>query len=87
MKKIDLAGRKFGKLTVIGPAPNQNRRVTWTCDCECGQSTVCTNALRGGTTKSYGKGKGKYFSHEEWIEVGKVLRAFREHELKLKAGV
>ena len=33
------------------------------------------------------KGKGKYFSYEEWVEVGKVLRAFRERKLKRKVGV
>ena len=33
------------------------------------------------------KGKGKHFSYEEWVEVGKTLRKFRKQQLKLGAGV
>lgn len=32
------------------------------------------------------RGKSKYFSYEEWVEVGKILRVFRERKLGFGAG-
>ena len=41
MKKIDIAGQRFGRLTVMAPAasrrrPNGASRVYWHCRCDCG---------------------------------------------------
>ena len=34
--KINEIGNRYGKLLVIGPAPNKNNKVRWTCQCDCG---------------------------------------------------
>ena len=51
-KPEDLAGQKFGKLTVIGAVPKEDRlqnRSTWVCNCECGNTTrVISNDLKRG---------------------------------------
>jgi hypothetical protein len=45
----------FGRLTVIGPAPNIDGYTAWLCQCECGnQLTTITKSLRNGDTKSCG---------------------------------
>lgn len=55
MKKIDLAGQKFGRLTVlyeIGPGQDG---IEWACECECGNWTVAiTSTLRAGRVLSCG---------------------------------
>jgi hypothetical protein len=36
-KKLDLTNQRFGKLTVIKPAPKREDRYTrWICRCDCG---------------------------------------------------
>ncbi len=56
-KRIDLNGRKFGRLTVlyeIGPRED-GAGIEWACKCECGNWTVATtNNLRKGAVKSCG---------------------------------
>lgn len=57
MKGIDLTGRRYGRLTVIGEAAklpgNSNRR--WLCRCECGKEAVVFGAnLQSGHTTSCG---------------------------------
>ena len=50
MKTHDLAGRKFGKWSVVALAgKNALGRVVWTCVCECGNSrkVIGTNLFRG----------------------------------------
>ena len=53
---IDLTGEKYGRLTVISQAENNNyRRVQWKCICDCGNyCIVSSNCLRAGHTKSCG---------------------------------
>lgn len=55
-KKIDLVGRRFGKLTVLKEAGRKaNGMVLWFCQCDCGVfSTVRGDRLRSGKTKSCG---------------------------------
>lgn len=54
-QKLDLAGQRYGKLTVIGPAPNVGNRTAWLCRCDCGRETVVTSGhLRSGHTSSCG---------------------------------
>lgn len=54
-KKVDLAGRRYGHLTVLGPAENIGKRTAWRCLCDCGQETVVkTHHLQCGHTKSCG---------------------------------
>lgn len=55
-KKIDLTGRRFGRLVVIREAGRtKDGKVTWLCRCECGAETVViSNDLRSEKTKSCG---------------------------------
>jgi hypothetical protein len=52
----DLTDRIFGRLTVIGRAPNGNyRSIRWACRCECGkESVVAAGDLQSGHTRSCG---------------------------------
>ena len=55
MKKIELVGKKFGRLTVISLSCAVKGRLKWICECECGQSKEVDGAyLRNGTTRSCG---------------------------------
>ena len=57
---INLTGKRFGKLTVIGRSDNVPRSdgetiPTWLCECDCGnQLTVLGCSLRSGNTQSCG---------------------------------
>jgi hypothetical protein len=53
---IDLTGRKFGRLTVIRRArENQHRHSTWVCRCKCGNVvTIRGTLLRNHITRSCG---------------------------------
>lgn len=52
---IDLTGKTFGKLTVLGFAEINNKRTMWLCQCECGNtSTVAAEHLKTGNTTSCG---------------------------------
>ena len=54
-KKLDLAGKQFGRLTVIEQAKNVGRRSAWKCICACGKERIATSAgLMRGYTKSCG---------------------------------
>lgn len=52
----DISGMKFGKLTAIERAENDNNgRAKWRCMCDCGnEATVLGKLLRNGHTKSCG---------------------------------
>lgn len=57
-KFIDLTGQKFGRLTVIKRAENQNSHTRWVCDCECGNSVIAKGIhLKSGHTQSCGCAK------------------------------
>lgn len=52
---IDLTGRKFGRLTVLGRAENHGKDTFWKCQCECGNIKEVNGAkLKNGHTKSCG---------------------------------
>ena len=38
MRRLELAGEKFGRLLVIEQA--EDGRLLWRCECECGRSHV-----------------------------------------------
>lgn len=60
MLKVDLVGRRFGRLLVVAPAPSAvlpdgRKVVQWACQCDCGgEVIVYANSLRRGLTKSCG---------------------------------
>lgn len=43
-KRIDLTGRQFGDLTVIGKAESKEKGRFWTCECVCGNTIVVKQA-------------------------------------------
>lgn len=55
MRLNDLTGQRFGKLTVIGRAPNRGRRTMWLCECDCGnQREIMADNLVAGKSSSCG---------------------------------
>lgn len=63
---IDLTGKKFGRLTVLGRADSKIRangkpRTMWKCLCECGNEIIVeASALRSGRRKSCGCIQSEY---------------------------
>lgn len=64
---IDLTGKKFGLLTVVGfSGEYRGCELLWQCQCECGQSKLIRGvSLRNGDTKSCGCRQGQ-FIHGLW---------------------
>lgn len=55
MKALNVIGERFGKLIVIGMAPNDGRRRVCMCQCDCGNlSSTRLEYLRSGATTSCG---------------------------------
>lgn len=53
--RIDLTGKKFGRLTVLSRADNNKLQVCWRVRCDCGEErTVQGGNLKSGRTKSCG---------------------------------
>lgn len=53
--RIDLAGNRYGRLTVLAVGPNRKRHTTWFCQCDCGNEVaVPTVTLRSGQCRSCG---------------------------------
>jgi len=54
--KLDLAGQKYGRLTVISEhGRSKNKNVLWLCKCDCGNTTVIpATIIRRGITISCG---------------------------------
>lgn len=56
--RLDMTGRRFGRLTVTARAPamgSGRARTAWTCSCDCGRSvTIRTQSLAAGQTLSCG---------------------------------
>ena len=51
----DLTGQRFGSLTVVSRAENQNGRTSWLCRCDCGNEKIATaHDLKAGKVKSCG---------------------------------
>ncbi len=54
-KLIDLTGRRFGRLVVLGRAPQEGRRAKWFCLCDCGIEKIFVGeGLKCGDAKSCG---------------------------------
>jgi hypothetical protein len=55
MKRIDLTGQRFGRLTVIRYDHSEHDGVHWLCKCDCGNEKVAAGySLRSGQTRSCG---------------------------------
>jgi hypothetical protein len=67
MRPINLAGERFGRLTVINLAGTKNGKRVWHCRCDCGREIITTGSnLRTGNSQSCG------CFHREWaVERGR----------------
>lgn len=55
MRKIDLLGRRFGRLVVMSETEKRGRHLRWLCQCACGDEVAVDGVnLRAGHTKSCG---------------------------------
>ena len=55
MKRLNISGQKFGRLTALQPSFIKNRRTFWLCSCECGkQKNIAVSQLMNGKSKSCG---------------------------------
>ena len=55
MKRIDLSGQRFGRLTVIRYDHSEHDGAHWLCKCDCGTEKVLAGySLRSGRTRSCG---------------------------------
>jgi hypothetical protein len=95
---LDLIGKKFNRLTVIGRTRHANGRVAWVCKCDCGnESIVLTAGLRSGQTVSCGcyaledrRKKGRNKTHgmsktpiyQTW--AGMIDRCFNKNDSSYK---
>ena len=82
--KVDLAGMRFGHLTVVERAGTRNRHAMWLCVCDCGGSSIVEyGSLRRGATKSCGCGKGHITHGKRNTRIYRIwadmkARCFRE---------
>lgn len=80
-KRIDLVGKRFGKLTVISISENDyyyknhNKMLRWVCECDCGNIVEVTGAnLRNGYTKSCGcQLINQYYKRNEICDTGEYI--------------
>lgn len=97
MPKIDLTGKRFGRLIVIGEAESiKGGQARWLCLCDCGNiSTVVSHSLRCGETRSCGcYGKKYHIKHGKsehdlyWVYKNMVKRcSYKKHpQYKLYGG-
>lgn len=67
MNKLDITGRRFGRLLAVSPTDERkNSKVVWLCRCDCGNEVLLsTTRLNTGNTKSCGclKAEGTRTSH------------------------
>lgn len=92
----DLAGKKFGKLTVVRFAGTDERsHAKWLCKCECGnEKTVTGSSLTSGNTKSCGcltgskhrKLREKGIFTKRTDKYGYVIMRYPEHPNSHKGG-
>ena len=54
-RKLELSGKRFGRLTVIRENGKKNGRTAWLCKCDCGNTSVVEkDKLLAGKSKSCG---------------------------------
>lgn len=71
-KAENLAGKKFGRLTVVERTFDGKQNTRWKCICECGNETIATSSsLKANKHKSCGCWRG---GDTSWNFVEKVYR-------------
>jgi hypothetical protein len=81
--KVDLLGKRFGRLLVVGSAPRDKTKVAtkarWSCVCDCGKSIITrTDYLRLGRSTSCGcwlNGERLPDSRGVWHQVYHKIRS------------
>ena len=71
--KIELAGQRFGALTVIeySPRTNDRERTHWVCKCDCGRTLlVRSDNLRKGRSTRCSACRGKIGRPSAFLEEG-----------------
>jgi hypothetical protein len=83
------AGKRFGNLTVVGPARHgKDGRVVRECRCRCGAVTfVSTNALRDGSVSGCRKCHGRFRWARYWRKLRREERGKRYHNLVVRTVV
>lgn len=65
MRKIDITGQKFGRLTAVAPCPHRPKY--WTFKCDCGRYVeMRKNSVTGGQVKSCGCSRRKKHNKKTW---------------------
>ena len=86
-KRIDMLGKTFNRLTVIGSAEGKAYgHAVWLCSCECGNPdpvVVVGNNLRQGRTKSCGCLLREHSARIGRLAKGRVRSSYRELVRKL----
>jgi len=86
-KRINMLGKTFSRLTVIGPAEGKPfGHAVWLCSCECGNPepvVVVGNNLRQGRTKSCGCLLREHSARIGRLSKGRVRSPYRELVRKL----
>ena len=87
--RIDISGKRFGKLVVTEAKEHRNKQIAWLCKCDCGNEVVVRGSqLRRGRTKSCGclrKERNNWTGHGEisgsyWFSI-KTHAKQRDREL------
>jgi len=79
MKKIEMVGKKYGKLKVLSEhSKTRNGHIRYTCECECGNTAnVLGTHLRQGNSKSCGCKQNKRGNDNPlWGGVGELSADF-----------
>lgn len=78
MRRAELSGQRFGKLTVVAAAGSRHGNALWECGCDCGSRCVVAAChLKSGHTKSCGCSYGTHgasYTPEYRAWVGMVQR-------------
>jgi hypothetical protein len=85
MKKIDITGQKFGRLTVLCENGRKGKNILWRCKCECGNEIdAISYNLKNGHTQSCGYIAKEVHNKTHSIHNGSNTRLFRiwQHILK-----
>ena len=70
--KVNLIGRKFGRLLVVAEATNRYGRTHWLCKCNCGNRIIVSGKLMlSGNTRSCGCLKKEYLKGKAHDLTGK----------------
>lgn len=79
MNKIDLSGKRFGRLVVLCETDERrSKQIIWKCKCDCGKEVLVAGyCLRDGTTKSCG-----CYKRDKFTEMAKTYPRKRNSPTK-----